>query len=93
MLTDANTSATAYRYLRHRFEGLFHSGVFTCERYHAFELRWRRRFGSFLVDYKFNKHFDVYTGVSYSEIGGGLASGYRQDTEVINVVSGLRLKF
>jgi hypothetical protein len=32
--------------------------------------------GSFLVDYTFNRHFDIYAGVSYSEISGGLNSGY-----------------
>jgi predicted porin len=32
--------------------------------------------GSFLVDYRFNKHFDVYGGVSYARVDNGLASGY-----------------
>ncbi len=48
--------------------------------------------GSFLVDYKFNKHFDVYTGVSVEEVGGALGSGFLA-TENISVASGVRLKF
>jgi predicted porin len=53
---------------------------------------------SFLVDYTFNKHFDVYTGVAWSNVTGGLArSSFQNDpylaTENTTVVSGLRLKF
>ncbi len=48
--------------------------------------------GSFVVDYRFNKHFDVYAGVNYSTIGGGLASGYLAN-ENTSVVTGARLKF
>ncbi len=48
--------------------------------------------GSFLIDYTFNKHFDVYTGVTFSELGGGLASGFLQNNDT-SVVSGLRIKF
>ncbi len=47
---------------------------------------------SFLVDYAFNKHFDVYTGVNYSALDGGLASGYLNDSQA-SVVTGGRLKF
>jgi predicted porin len=32
--------------------------------------------GSFLIDYAFNKHFDVYAGVTYAVVDGGLAAGY-----------------
>jgi predicted porin len=32
--------------------------------------------GSFLVDYAFNKHFDVYAGVSYARVDDGLAAGF-----------------
>lgn len=51
-----------------------------------------------LVDYTFNKHFDIYAGVSYSNISGGLAhSSFSNDaylaTDNTTVVSGLRLKF
>ena len=48
--------------------------------------------GSLLLDYVFNKHFDVYAGVSYTEIGGGLASGFLQDNNT-TFASGLRVKF
>lgn len=48
--------------------------------------------GSFVIDYKFNKHFDVYAGVSIYDAGGGLGSGYLQ-TETVNFASGLRIKF
>jgi predicted porin len=47
---------------------------------------------SFLIDYAFTKHFDVYTGVTWSDIGGGLASGFLKDTDTM-VASGLRIKF
>jgi hypothetical protein len=47
---------------------------------------------SFLVDYKFDKHFDVYSGVSYSEVGGGLASGFLNSNNT-TFASGLRIKF
>jgi predicted porin len=47
---------------------------------------------SFLVDYQFNKHFDVYAGVAYNEVSGGLASGAVHD-EQTTVVSGMRLRF
>ena len=59
--------------------------------------------GSFVVDYTFNKHFDVYAGVSVAQAAGGLASqgdsgtqgaskGFVQDATT-SVVTGLRLKF
>lgn len=48
--------------------------------------------GSFVVDYAFNKHFDIYAGVSVFDLSGGLANGYLQ-TENVNFASGLRLKF
>jgi predicted porin len=53
---------------------------------------------SALVDYAFNKHVDIYSGVSYSDDSGGLAhsslsGGANGFTENLTVVSGLRLKF
>jgi predicted porin len=48
--------------------------------------------GSFLVDYAFNKHWDVYAGVSYMENGGGLGSGFLNDN-MATFVAGMRLKF
>jgi predicted porin len=32
--------------------------------------------GSFVVDYIFNKHYDLYAGVNYSEVTDGLANGF-----------------
>ena len=46
--------------------------------------------GSLLADYQFNKHFDIYGGVSYSEAGGGLASGFLQSNTAV-FVTGTRL--
>jgi predicted porin len=46
-----------------------------------------------VVDYKFNKHFDVYGGVSWDGVTGPWTSGYKAATETTNVVTGLRLKF
>jgi predicted porin len=48
--------------------------------------------GSFLIDYAFNKHFDVYAGVNYSVVDGGLASGFLQDNSTL-FMTGARLKF
>ncbi len=48
--------------------------------------------GSFVVDYRFDKHFDVYAGINYSNIEGGLASGYLANDNT-SFVTGLRLKF
>ncbi len=47
---------------------------------------------SVLVDYTFTKHFDVYAGASWSNISGGMASGYLQN-ENAGVITGMRLKF
>jgi len=48
--------------------------------------------GSFLIDYTFNRHFDIYAGVTFSEISGGLASGFLQDNNT-TFTSGLRVKW
>jgi predicted porin len=48
--------------------------------------------GSFLVDYAFNKHFDVYAGVNYSVVDGGLSSGFLQ-TDSTLFMTGMRLRF
>jgi predicted porin len=48
--------------------------------------------GSFVVDYQFNKHFDVYAGVNYSTLDGGLASGYLNNSQT-TVATGVRLRF
>jgi predicted porin len=48
--------------------------------------------GSFLVDYAFNKHFDLYAGAQYDVFDGGLHSGALQDNNFL-VVTGMRLRF
>jgi predicted porin len=48
--------------------------------------------GSFVVDYQFNKHFDVYAGINYSTLDGGLASGFLNNSQT-TVATGIRLKF
>ena len=47
---------------------------------------------SFVADYQLTKHFDVYAGVNYSMLDGGLASGYLNNN-MITVATGIRLKF
>ncbi len=47
---------------------------------------------SFLTDYAFNKHVDIYAGASYEQNGGGLASGYLNDN-MATFMSGVRLRF
>ncbi len=48
--------------------------------------------GSFLVDYVFNKYFDVYGGVSFTEISGGLSSGFLR-TDNTTFATGVRVKW
>jgi predicted porin len=48
--------------------------------------------GAFMVDYAFNKYFDVYAGVNYSTIDGGLANGFLQDNSFL-FMTGARLRF
>jgi predicted porin len=47
---------------------------------------------SFVADYQLTKHFDVYAGVNYSMLDGGLASGYLNNN-MTTVATGVRLKF
>jgi predicted porin len=47
---------------------------------------------SFDADYRFNVHFDAYAGAMYSNVHGGLASGYLETTN-INPTIGVRYKF
>jgi predicted porin len=48
--------------------------------------------GAFLADYAFNKYFDVYGGVNYSTVDGGLASGFLTDNSFL-FMTGVRLRF
>ncbi len=48
-----------------------------------------------LVDYTFNKHFDMYAGVAWSDVNGGFFSGFATPTKntETTVVTGMRLRF
>ena len=48
--------------------------------------------GSFLIDYTFNRHFDIYAGVTFSEISGGISQGYLSDNNT-TFATGLRVKW
>jgi predicted porin len=48
--------------------------------------------GSVLVDYVFNKYFDVYGGVSFTEISGGPSSGFLR-TDNTTFATGVRVKW
>ena len=47
---------------------------------------------SFVADYVFNKHFDIYAGLEYSKVNGGLSSGY-MNTWNIDPMAGARYSF
>lgn len=64
--------------------------------------------GSFVVDYQFNKHLDIYSGVTYGKVNNGLASGFpgtpnvpagfgtsgtATSVDTAVFMSGMRLKF
>ena len=48
--------------------------------------------GSFLIDYTFNRHLDVYAGVTFTDQTGGLNAGYLQDSNWA-VATGVRIKW
>lgn len=53
---------------------------------------------SFLIDYAFNKHLDVYGGITYQDVSGGLAHSFFSNdpfnaTNNTTVVTGMRLRF
>jgi predicted porin len=61
---------------------------------------------SFLVDYQFSKHFDVYSGVTYARVDDGLASGFPgtpgakfgfagtgTSVDTTSFMTGMRMKF
>ena len=48
--------------------------------------------GSFLIDYTFNRHLDVYAGVSFTELNGGLGSGFLQNNDTA-FATGVRIKW
>jgi predicted porin len=45
------------------------------------------------ADYRFTKRFDIYAGVMYSEVRGGLASGFIYNTNNYNPTIGFRWRF
>jgi predicted porin len=57
--------------------------------------------GSLVVDYAFNKHYDIYAGVNYSQVKDGLANGFPGTTadgttgsqDQTTVMVGFRLRF
>ena len=48
---------------------------------------------SFSADYRFTKRFDVYAGLMYTDVMGGLASGYEYNTENTDPTIGFRFRF
>jgi len=55
---------------------------------------------SLVADYVFNKHYDVYAGVNWSEVTNGLANGFPGTTvgtsgseNQTTIMTGLRVKF
>ncbi len=48
--------------------------------------------GSFLIDYTFNRHLDLYAGVTFMEQTGGLNSGFLEDN-IWEVATGVRIKW
>ncbi len=54
---------------------------------------------SFVVDYAFNKHFDVYAGINYSEVTNGMAATFQGvpasggSENQTTFMTGLRMKF
>lgn len=47
---------------------------------------------SALVDYRFNKYFDIYGGAMYSKVSDGLANGYLHNS-VVSTAAGFRFQF
>jgi predicted porin len=47
---------------------------------------------SAVVDYRFNKYFDIYGGAMYSKVSNGLANGYLYNS-VFSTAAGMRFQF
>ena len=45
-----------------------------------------------VIDYRFNKYFDIYGGAMYSKVSDGLASGYLHNS-VLSTAAGFRFQF
>jgi predicted porin len=48
---------------------------------------------SFSADYRFTKRFDIYAGIMYTDVMGGLANGYEFNTETTDPTVGFRFRF
>ena len=48
---------------------------------------------TFSADYRFTKRFDVYGGVMYTNVAGGLASGFDFSTNTVDPTIGFRYRF
>jgi len=48
---------------------------------------------SFSADYRFTKRFDIYAGLMYTDVTGGLANGYAFNTENTDPTIGFRFRF
>jgi predicted porin len=48
---------------------------------------------TFSADYRFTKRFDVYGGVMYTNVAGGLASGFDFSTNTVDPTIGFRFRF
>ena len=45
-----------------------------------------------MMDYIYSKHFDVYAGISYQDLTGGMESGYLSSNNTF-FATGMRIKF
>jgi predicted porin len=48
---------------------------------------------SFSADYRFTKRFDIYAGAMYTNVAGGLASGFDFSTNDVDPTIGFRFRF
>ncbi len=92
-------TAAYYHWSQDDWAGKFNgSAAKSCAANHDFTCAGADNTASLLVDYTFNKHFDMYAGVEYSNLTGGLAYAAATDTKYLatdstSVVTGMRLKF
>ena len=47
----------------------------------------------FSADYRFTKRFDIYAGVMYTNVAGGLANGFDFSTNNVDPTVGFRFRF
>ena len=85
-------SGAYYHLEQNHFIGVTTAPLFGAPNEQAGNLAGATDDASFVIDYRFNKHYDVYAGINYSRIDGGLASGYLSNDNT-SFVTGARLKF